>query len=141
MGRHGDWNWLPVVTAPRSLDIVWCRFPHELDTIEPGPKHRPGLVRSVFLNPTHTRVKVEVCYGTSKLKTELYPNDLFIQNMERLNILGLTQATRFELDRVVVLPWCSEFFGPKDGAKTPILGRFGPEEVRKLDRCRRKRRA
>ena len=134
MSGHGDsqqgsWSYYPTHTIPRSLDIVWCKFP-ELDIAKPGPKRRPGLIRSVSLNKTHTKASVEICYGTSKLKRDLFPLDLFIENDARLTDLGLAQATRFELDRTLFLPWAKEFFEPKDGAL--IIGRLGDREIFRL---------
>ena len=124
-----SWSYYPVHTLPRSLDIVWCKFP-ELKIDEPGPKNRPGLIRSVALNKAHTAARVEVCYGTSKLKKASFPLDLFIENAERLTALGLAQATRFELDRTVYLPWAKEFFAHKDGVL--IIGRLGDREILRL---------
>ena len=135
MSAHGDasepdsWSYYPIHTIPRSLDIVWCRFPN-LKLDEPGPKNRPALVRAVSLNKSHTKARLEVCYGTSKLKKYSFPFDLFIENAERLTALGLPQATRFELDRTLSLPWAKEFFIPKDGSL--IIGRLGDREITRL---------
>jgi hypothetical protein len=141
MVRRGDdeqeqWTYWPLHTLPRSLDIVWCRFP-ELNLSEPGPKSRPGLVRSVELSTDHKRARVEVCYGTSKLKHDLYPTDLFIENASRMAQLGLTQSTRFELDRTLILPWAKEFFSPKDGSRTPIIGHLSEPEITQLETLKR----
>jgi hypothetical protein len=110
-------------------------------TTKPGPKPRPGLVRSVLLNHDHTKAAVEVCYGTSKLKKDLFPLDLFIENAAQLNLLGLPQATRFEIDRTLQLPWAKEFFEPRDGTKTPIIGRLTEDEIAQLETLKRIRAA
>lgn len=128
-GDSDTWTYYPLHALPRSLDIVWCRFP-ELDITKPGPKDRPGLVRSVALNKDHTKARLEVCYGTSKLKKSLYPFDLYIENAARMTEHGLAQATRFELDRTLYLPWAKEFFQPKDG--TLIIGHLGDREIARL---------
>src|SRR5688572_29973401 len=105
--KKADWSYLPLHNLPRGLDVVWCRFP-EADISKPGPKPRPGLVRSVELSEDHKRARLEVCYGTSQLKKDLFPYDLFIENTAQMNVLGLPQATRFEIDRTLLLPWASE---------------------------------
>lgn len=141
MAQHGDgddWAYFPIHTIPKSLDVVWCRFP-ELSPDTPGPKCRPGIVRSVELGRQQTVARIEVCYGTSKLKKDLYPYDLFVENLSQLNLLGLPQATRFELDRTVKLPWAKEFFEPRDGSKTPIIGRLSPYEIGQLETLKRVR--
>ncbi len=135
MVRHGEdgsgWSYFPVHSLPTGLDIVWCRFP-ELPDTRPGPKQRPGLVRCVSLSRDHKFGRVQVSYGTSKLKKDLYPFDLFIENAAQLTLLGLAQATRFELERCVWLPWCAEFFTPRDGTKTPVIGALTDKEKAQL---------
>jgi hypothetical protein len=136
------WSYYPLHTIPRPLDIVWCRFPqYGMSTTKPGPKPRPGLVRAVLLNREHTKAAIEVCYGTSQLKKDRFPLDLFIENAAQLNLLGLPQATRFEIDRTLQLPWAKEFFEPRDGAKTPIIGRLTQDEVAQLETLKRIRKA
>ena len=49
-----DWTYYPLVTLPRPLDIVWCRFPKDEKPSRPGPKPRPALVRSFELSKDHT---------------------------------------------------------------------------------------
>lgn len=139
--KANTWSYFPLHTIPRPLDIVWCRFPLQEMTTKPGPKSRPGLVRCVLLNREHTKAAVEVCYGTSQLKKDRFPLDLFIENAAQLNLLGLPQATRFELDRTLQLPWASEFFGPRDGTKSPIIGRLTQDEVSQLETLKRIRKA
>lgn len=143
MSQLGDgspvWTYYPVHTIPASLDIVWCRFP-QLPKTRPGPKNRPALVRTVDLSRDHAFARVEVCYGTSQLKKDRYPFDLFIENASQLTLLGLSQATRFELDRTLWLPWASEFFVSKDGPKTPIIGRLSDQEIGQLHTLVRLRR-
>ena len=138
-GGSPDWTYLPVHTIPNSLDIVWCRFP-ELPITKPGPKARPGLVRAVQLSQDHTHARVEVCYGTSKLKKSMYPYDLFIENAAQLTLLGLSQATRFELERTVFLPWAKEFFECRDGSKTPVIVHLSDSEIGQLETIKRLRR-
>ena len=141
-GNEDDWSYYPLHTLPRPLDIVWCRFPEQGMSVDaPGPKSRPGLVRSVFLNHDHTKAAVEVCYGTSQLKKDRFPLDLFIENTSQLNLLGLPQATRFEIDRTLRLPWAREFFEPRDRSKTPLIGRLSQDEIAQLETLKRIRKA
>ena len=142
MSRPGDddWSYFPVHTLPRGLDIVWCRFP-ELGVDGPGPKPRPALVRTVSLTEGHVAGYVEVCYGTSRMNSDLHAHDLIIANAAQLNLLGLPQATRFDIDKLVTLPWASEFFEPRPGSKTPIIGRLSDLEIAQLDTLKRIRAA
>jgi hypothetical protein len=98
-------------------------------------------VRSVALSPDHSRAYVDVCYGTSRLNKDLHAWDLFIENAAQLNLLGLPQATRFDIDRTLVLPWSREWFEPRKGSKTPIIGRLTDLEVAQLETLKRIRRA
>lgn len=100
---------------------------------QPGPKHRPALVRSVLLNRDHTRARIEVTYGTSKLKVETRLLDLILANASDLAEMGLPQATRFDLDMTVTLPWAAEFFEPRAGQSTPILGHLNFAAISQLE--------
>jgi hypothetical protein len=141
LGKLVQWTYLPLHTIPRPLDIVWCKFP-ELPSKPgvPGPKLRPGLIHTVELDVDYTIARVSVCYGTSKLKKTKYPFDLFVENASQLTLLGLSQATRFEIDRLVWIPWAAEWFESKDG-KTPIIGRLSALEIGQLTALRRVRAA
>lgn len=99
----------------------------------PGPKPRPALVRAVLLDKTHTKARVEVTYGSSKLKADARPLDLILSNATHLAQMGLAQATRFDLDLTVTLPWASEFFEPRPGHATPIIGHLNQESIAQLE--------
>lgn len=114
-------NYYPVHTMPRPLDVVWCAFPEDEYPNKPGPKPRPALVRAVFLFAQQTRVVIEVTYGTSKI-SRLHQLDLIIANNEEMAAAGLPQATGFRLSRTIKLPWAAEYFYPREGCKTPIVG-------------------
>ena len=131
-GKAG-WNYYPLVTLPRPLDIVWCRFPTAEMPSRPGPKPRPALVRAVFLNRTHTRAQVEVTFGTSNTKSDERLYDLIVSNASERAVMGLAQATRFDLDRTVRLPWAKDFFQPHDGHNTPIIGHLTPAAIAQLE--------
>lgn len=49
-----------------------------------------------------------------------------------MNVCGLKQATRFDLNREMTLPWSREFFECLADKPTPIIGHMPDYEVRKL---------
>jgi len=129
------WNFYNVALHPvRICDIVWCRFPEDLMHPKPGPKTRPGLVRAVRRKKDDRQIWISVTYGTSKLKTETRPLDLFVMNAEDMVTAGLPQATRFDLDACVNLPWASEFFEIRNMYKTPVVGRLADRSRARLVR-------
>jgi hypothetical protein len=117
---------------PRMLDVVWCMFPEQEKPNQPGPKPRPALVRAVFLYHNQTRAAVEVTYGTSRI-SQLHALDLQISNLEAMNDAGLFQATGFRLSKTLKLPWAEEFFVPRDGERTPIIGHLNHQSVAQLE--------
>jgi hypothetical protein len=114
------WDFYGKSTAPKALDIVWCRFPLVEDPKNPGPKARPGLVRRCIEKPQG--VYVEVAYGTSKM-TNYSECDLIIGNSTDLVEMGLPQVTTFQLARTVVVPWAKEWFTVLE-ARGPVIGRL-----------------
>lgn len=120
-GKAGP-SYLSLAHLPRPLDIVGCRFPLVEEPAKPGPKARPGLVRSIALNADQTRAAIEITYGTTKLKGKDRPFDLHIQNFACIEACGLQRATRFDLDRTIWLPWIAEFFAPMEGYKDIRVG-------------------
>jgi hypothetical protein len=82
------WNFWPAHIAPISLDVVWCAFPFE---DEPKVKERPSLVRSIQLYANHTKLIVEVSYGSSELRMGRRDHDLIIANNEEMQAAGLPQ--------------------------------------------------
>ncbi|MES1157220.1 MAG: hypothetical protein ABUL73_05520 [Alphaproteobacteria bacterium] len=118
-------NWWGPGTVPASPAIVWCKFP-EIEALgKPGPKDRPALVfKSRFADdPPGERYLVLVAYGTSVAKLGKRRHDFTIGNEMMLNLLRLPQITRFDLDRVLWLPWARPFFAPRDDDKhsTPVV--------------------
>jgi hypothetical protein len=87
----------------------------------------------VRLSPDHQRAEVEVTYGTSKIKPGKRPLDLIVQNASELAAMGLPQVTRFDLDLTIWLPWCSEFFQPREGQQNPIIGRLTQTAIAQLE--------
>lgn len=119
-----DLEWWGPETVPAPASIVWCNFP-KLPKLQPGPKPRPALVFAVRHadTPPGDRFYVKVAYGTSQLKTSTRPFDFSIGNARILNQLRLFQATRFDLDQILWLPWAKPFFAPRDAGRyaTPVL--------------------
>lgn len=67
---------------------------------------------------------VLVAYGTSKLKTGKRPNDFTIANAATLDIVRLPNATRFDLDQFVWMPWAKPWFCPRnetDRLASPVI--------------------
>lgn len=116
MSSVGDDDWWGAGTIPAPASIVWCNFPEDIAPRQPGPKPRPGLVFKVRYasEPPDDRFLVLIAYGTSKLKLNRRPNDFTVANATTLDILRLPQATRFDLDRILWLPWARPFFSPRD---------------------------
>lgn len=119
-------DWWPAGTVPAGPSIVWCNFPGHLNLGEPGPKARPALVfKSRYAaEPPDGRFLVLVAYGTSKLKVGKRPHDFVIGNQTLMDALRLPQATRFDLDNMLWLPWAREFFcsrAPEERGATPTL--------------------
>ena len=56
--------------------------------------------------------------------------DLIIQNAISLRQLGLHRATRFDLDKMVTLPWNPEFFGFWAGFNTPVIGSLTEDYIK-----------
>jgi hypothetical protein len=128
MSSAGDveLEWWPEGTIPAPASIVWCNFPQTPDLGKPGPKARPGLVFRVRYadKSPDGRFYVLIAYGTSKTKVGKRPFDFTLANSSTLDVLRLPQATRFDLDNVLWLPWAKPFFMPRrpdEPYATPIV--------------------
>lgn len=129
MSSHGEpigLEWWEPGTIPAPASIVWCNFPEHVAPGVPGPKARPGLVFKVRYadNPPGQRFYVQIAYGTSNMKTGKRPNDFRIANAATLDVLRLPQATRFDLDNMLWLPWARPFFNarrPEERFATPTV--------------------
>ncbi len=137
MSSVGVEDWWGPGTIPAPASIVWCRFPHDLTTRQPGPKSRPGLVFKVRYvdDPPANRFYVLVAYGTSKLKSGRRPHDFVVANTTMMDMLRLPQNTRFDLDNILWLPWAKPFFQPRDPGvtfSTPIMSVLPAEMQRVL---------
>lgn len=126
---------LPIEEAPEYGSIVWTRFPESVG--KPGPKCRPALVLATGLNDKHKPpfASLQVAYGTSKLKLDqpISKTHLIVQNIVALNQMRLPQATRFDLDHIIWLPWSSRFFEARKGNLTPKIGDLTPAYIQQLE--------
>jgi hypothetical protein len=72
-----------------------------------------------------------VAYGTKILKIiKRQAVDLIIQHQGDLDQIGLPRPTRFDLDRIVTLPWGEPFFGCWTGYPTPKIGSLTEKYIR-----------
>lgn len=124
-------TYYPVNTVPVPRSIVWVRWPFDDDPDE--FKERPALVRAIQLNKAHTVARIEVAFGTSRLKEAERPYDLILMNVTEMLEAGLPKATRFDLDRCLWLPWAKEVFVCRDGSKTPVSGHLIASACEQLD--------
>lgn len=129
-------EWWGPGTVPPPASIVWCNFPEVPELGKPGPKSRPALVFKVrhAENPPGDKFNVLVAYGTSSLKTGSRTDDFIIANSATLDLLRLPQATRFDLDHMLWLPWARPFFCPRhmaDRFTTPTISVL-PGELQRM---------
>lgn len=110
---------------PEPGDIVWCHFPERPRDV-PGPKPRPALVLTVTEH--EDGVAVQVAYGTSQKLARMLAGEFAIRKYEHhaaFAMSGLSFDTKFDLGRVLELPWNADFFGvppaPRLG-QNPKLG-------------------
>jgi hypothetical protein len=84
-------------------------------------------VRAVQLFDQHRKARIEVCFGTSKNIMNDPLSDLIISNLAEMDCAGLFQATRFKLYKTRRLPWAREFFRPRQGEASAIIGKLGDQ--------------
>jgi hypothetical protein len=76
---------------------------------------------------------VHVVYGTSVLKHDTRPLDFFVENYYDMYEAGLYQATRFDLDQHLWLPWAREFFEPPNTKyANPAIGHLSNNSLELL---------
>lgn len=127
------WTFISTAVHPvTTYDVVWCHFPEIENPDSIGPKPRPALVRRPLT--LDGNLYVEVAFGTSK--TYRYSDlDLWISNYRDMQAIGLPQATIFQLNRLVVLPWAEEWFVKREDETGPVVGHlteFSLEHLRFL---------
>ena len=92
---------------------------------------RPALVRQ-SLTDQDGNPWVDVAYGTSREPFARGHENFTVSNAVEMNFAGLHRATRFRLDRTIVLPWSSEYFVPRLPFPTPVIGRLSQHMVKLL---------
>jgi hypothetical protein len=94
-------------------------------------KLRPSLVVSILQNGDSDEYACQVIYGTKNLKLMSRERlDLIVQSAADLRQLGLHRATRFDLDKMVTLPWSPEFFGCWACFNTPVIGSLTEDYIK-----------
>ena len=130
----GGWTYYPASTLPALYDIVWCHFPehHALD--QPSPKGRPALIVKTATEDNDEKPQIRAVYGTSNLKIGKRPLDFYVRGkLAELDICGLFQTTRFDMDRRLWVPWAEEFFAcPSPDYQTPVMGHLSPNAMKRL---------
>ena len=89
------------------------------------------MVRNVALVGDYG-ADVELVYGTTKLKFQERPDDFFITKASEMAACGLDRATRFDLDKVMWIPWAEEWFVPLFGGTSPVIGQLTEPAVKML---------
>lgn len=122
-------KWL--TQPPTAFDLVTARFP------ESNPKGelrlRPCLVLNVLRGKTDGAIACRLAYGTKNLKfIQRKTLDIIVQNHDDLDSMGLSMATRFDLDskNVAVLPWTEEYFGCWTGYQHPKIGALSEDYIK-----------
>lgn len=97
---------------PEAGDIVWAKFPNVETLGTPGPKPRPALV--LFISDEDHAI--QVAYGTSQRTDRLYRGEFVLDpNDQGFSTSGLCVRTKFDLKRLVTLPFDSDWFAPAPG--------------------------
>ena len=121
---------------PSAFDIATCYFPEVGKDAKQIPKLRPSLILNVFQGKSDGRFACDVAFGTSRLKFHRRKGiDIIIQNHTDIGMVGLSQATRFDLDHIIKLPWTREFFDCWSGFSSPIIGSLTEEYIKEYAFC------
>jgi hypothetical protein len=115
-------RWWP---EPAAGDVVWCHFP---DEVHPKPKPRPALIVRVFDAAQPARFIVQVAYGTSKKTTELHAGEFAIlrhRDRAAFEEANLSFDTKFDLNRLLELPYSDDWFSIPPGAPRGPLPKLG----------------
>ncbi len=122
-------RWWP---EPTAGEIVWCHFP---DNIHPKPKPRPGLIISTKVDDEENFF-VSVAYGTSQKTNRLYSGEFLISKRDHSAAYvsaGLSYDTKFNLKRILELPFNDDYFSVPPLApfgQIPKLGTLHPSMVK-----------
>jgi hypothetical protein len=118
------------------MDIVAAYYP------ETKPKGelrlRPCLITHVYIDEDSLEYLCEVAYGTKNLMHwARIGHDVIIQNSSDLDSMGLSVATRFNLDLScrVRLVWGDRDFGCWTGRPSPRIGALTEQYQREYAFC------
>jgi hypothetical protein len=108
-------------TEPEVFNVVWCKWPRREDKLAPGSWIRCVLVidvRRMIDDRTEKEYSlITAVYGTGKENVDPsdLANNLVIESHE-FRGLGLHKPTvfKFDLANRKRLPWCVEYFVPKE---------------------------
>ncbi len=90
-------------------------------------KPRPVLIVTVYEDHS-PQFDVAVAFGTSQKTTQLFAGEFAIQRVQHTHaytLAGLSYDTKFNMCRMVTLPYCNEWFNAAPGAPqghSPKLG-------------------
>jgi hypothetical protein len=120
---------------PAAGIFLWCRFP-ELAQLKPGRKPRPALAITVF-DDQAPLFRVLIAYGTSQKTGRLFAGEFRTapQDGEAYALSGMSYPTKFNLARVVELPYTSDWFKVPPAApygQNPKLGVLHPNLIRRV---------
>jgi hypothetical protein len=99
-GRHS------IKDLPKPHDVICCFFP---DHDGPARWPHPALVREAKPIPELGEADVYVYYGTSTIKEWRASVDLIIDGPD-VAAVGLTEPTRFDMEKLLPLEWKRENF-------------------------------
>ena len=100
---------VPYEPMPAEGDILLAKFPQVENLGSPGPKPRPAVVLSISV----TDNAVIVAYGTSVRTDKLFSGEFVLDPSDPgFSLSGLSYRTKFDLNRVVRLPFDSDWFTP-----------------------------
>jgi hypothetical protein len=103
--------------------------------VHPKPKPRPGLI-TLTKEDDEGRLFVSVAYGTSQKTDRLYSGEFCITKSEHpaaYASAGLSYDTKFDLSKVLELPYNDDYFSVPPHAphgQNPKLGTLHPSMVR-----------
>lgn len=125
-------QWWP---QPAAGEFVWCRFPEDL-RLTPGSKPRPALIMTVF-DDEAPAYRVCSAYGTSQKIKQLYSGEFAITEVDgpAYKPAGLSYPIKFNLKRLVELPYNDEWFSVAPGiphGQTPKLGVLHPSVMHRV---------
>jgi len=108
-GSYRSWT-----TLPRLFEIILCAFPErEMERRDkPSNDRHPVLVVGILRFAALKCWALDVIMGTSNnLKVgQRGQIDLIIHDINVARTMGLHKPTRFDLERRVAIPWCTDFF-------------------------------